>query len=674
MPSRRSLGTLTIDMVANIAGWKEGMTAAERQAEKTRKQIEREQERLAKSIAETFAAAAAATATTLASLSAIVVKTSADILNLADQADRVSMPIEQFSGYAAAAKDADIGVDGFSRGLERLNNAVSKAQSGNASARGIFESLGIDPDSIRDTEDGMRKVSEALNSFADDANKSALAQELFGRNAAGMMRFLNQGTAAIDEQVEAHRALGNVIDENARTRLAQYDAATKQLRGTLDGMSKQITVATVPAFTAITEAITDLTSEKGSDFQQFFEGVEVILAGVVKVALGAASVITMLGKSIAAVVAIATNPRSARTIFEQWKKDISDTALSFGDAMDKIDKRYKESPLSKPSEREESNRPSINRSPTGNDTAQTTAKTTDALAQLRSQVTSMTDALERGQGAQARYEQTVRKLGEAMEEAIAKGGNAEEARRLFQTGVEAANQTLEDELAKLDQARQKDLEAIASRYEGAIKGMTQAELEFQRVLEDAQTLLSNNIINFEEYMRIMDEAGAKLDESNAKHEKNNEFLEEMAKQGARNIQDAMAQFLFDPFQGGLKGMVQGFADALRQMAAQAAAQDIFKRLMGGIGGMGGIGESIAGFFGGGRASGGSIESGKAYLVGERGPELIFSNSKGFVANAEQTRGMLSGGTTQVFNVTTPDPDAFRASQRQIMRQAKQAMA
>lgn len=48
-----------------------------------------------------------------------------------------------------------------------------------------------------------------------------------------------------------------------------------------------------------------------------------------------------------------------------------------------------------------------------------------------------------------------------------------------------------------------------------------------------------------------------------------------ADQAARNMQDAFADFLFDPFDKGLKGMLKGFIDVVRRMIAEQAAAKIF---------------------------------------------------------------------------------------------------
>lgn len=48
---------------------------------------------------------------------------------------------------------------------------------------------------------------------------------------------------------------------------------------------------------------------------------------------------------------------------------------------------------------------------------------------------------------------------------------------------------------------------------------------------------------------------------------------------------------------------------------------------------------------GGRAIGGPTRAGKPYLVGERGPELLFEDRSHYVATAAQTRTLMSGGAS-----------------------------
>src|SRR5690606_19527794 len=59
-----------------------------------------------------------------------------------------------------------------------------------------------------------------------------------------------------------------------------------------------------------------------------------------------------------------------------------------------------------------------------------------------------------------------------------------------------------------------------------------------------------------------------------------EEMSQYAVGAARSIQSTFADFLFDPFDQGLAGMVRGFASAIRRMIAEAAAARTLGWLLG----------------------------------------------------------------------------------------------
>ncbi|HHA2904296.1 TPA: hypothetical protein ACOD92_000550 [Stenotrophomonas maltophilia] len=123
-------------------------------------------------------------------------------------------------------------------------------------------------------------------------------------------------------------------------------------------------------------------------------------------------------------------------------------------------------------------------------------------------------------------------------------------------------------------------------------------------------------------------------------------------QAVRNMQDAFADFLFDPFKDGLGGMVDGFAKTLQKMAAQAAASQIFKMIGNwassysgpGAGWINAIGGAVGGSSGG-RAGGGPVAGGSMYRVGEGGrPELFDQGGKTYLipGDAGSVRPITAG--------------------------------
>jgi hypothetical protein len=94
-------------------------------------------------------------------------------------------------------------------------------------------------------------------------------------------------------------------------------------------------------------------------------------------------------------------------------------------------------------------------------------------------------------------------------------------------------------------------------------------------------------------------------------------------------------------------MAKGFIDVIRRMLAEAASAKIFETLFGGTGKSGGNGagwlSTLIGAFGGGKAKGGPLESGKWYVAGEHGPEPIWGGGSG--AYAMGYGGGGGGGVT-----------------------------
>ena len=107
-----------------------------------------------------------------------------------------------------------------------------------------------------------------------------------------------------------------------------------------------------------------------------------------------------------------------------------------------------------------------------------------------------------------------------------------------------------------------------------------------------------------------------------------------AEQAARNMQDSFAQFLFDPFDQGLKGMLAGFVDTIRRMIAEAAAAQILQAFFswGASTFSGGVGDFFGSMSKGlaGRAGGGPVMAGMPYKVGERGAETFVPSTSGTI--------------------------------------------
>jgi len=196
------------------------------------------------------------------------------------------------------------------------------------------------------------------------------------------------------------------------------------------------------------------------------------------------------------------------------------------------------------------------------------------------------------------------------------------------------------------------LEESAALTEGLV---TPVENLFD-TLERYDMLLDRNLITQETWSRAVSKA---FEEASDSAEGSMDEMSTFADQAARNMQDSFAEFLFDPFKGGVDGMVEGFVTALRRMAAEQAAANLFEKF-----GLNNFVGNVLGSVGLGGpkklASGGSLGGGQLAMVGEQGPELFVPRSAGTVV----PNNALGGFTVNV-NVSGNDLPAAKQSASQV---------
>jgi len=198
---------------------------------------------------------------------------------------------------------------------------------------------------------------------------------------------------------------------------------------------------------------------------------------------------------------------------------------------------------------------------------------------------------------------------------------------------------------KMAETEKKWAQQSADAYQKVIEKQAAFTAEYRKMkdeLEDPE-LFENSFEATD--VKIADSVKNILDQLNAA----DEMMAEFAKAAAQNIQSAFADFLFDPFENGLRGMLAGFLNVVRRMVAEVAASAILNSVFGGYRGKGGVLGAFADALTG-KAMSGPVSANTPYIVGERGPELFVpGTSGGIVPNNKLGMG---GGVTvaPVYNI------------------------
>ena len=147
-------------------------------------------------------------------------------------------------------------------------------------------------------------------------------------------------------------------------------------------------------------------------------------------------------------------------------------------------------------------------------------------------------------------------------------------------------------------------------------------------------------------------------------------IAESINNGITKMSDGLARaFVFgeklsDTFKNMARSLLVNVLSALIEIVARKGVELAIEKLitnekrkqaaLSGVSGGGSIFNSIGSFFG--RASGGSVQKGQPYMVGEQGAELFVPNQSGQIQ--QSARGGNGGATTVNFNINTVDASGF----------------
>lgn len=682
-----AFGRLSVVLDANIAHFQSDLGRAARLAEQQSRAMQRSFQNAAKNIGAALGGAFA-----IRNIEQFV-KTSVDgMLQLGIAAKQVGMPIEQFTALSAVAKRADVDVQGFTASMLAADRALAQAQSGKGTQAAAFKALGIDPRAIKDNNDLILKAADALSKYRDGTGKAAVEMAIFGKTGTQLNAFLDQGSRAIQEQAQHMRDLGVAFGTDAKAQLDAYDNAQKEFSDTIQGLRNRIALALLPSLQSATEYFGGMVKSMDSDAVSGFTAVINTLARATIVIGGA---LETAGRYIGAFVAAqvtgyktlwdaARNPTQALSILKGGARDIGGIIANFGnDEAEAWRKRIQQI------------------TDFGDAAAAAVRKSTgiltgdDVPAWMKAGLPTGDNRPELKFNPNAGAAVAAKKIEDftkALRDQVLQLTLSAKEFELYQLGARGASDadlkyasSLIDVRDKLtaQAAAQKVLTDFVAQHQAEIQGVTDAELQFRETMDTATNALNAHLVTWEQFSRI---AGKAVEDLNGHVKDTMDQMSEFAKEAARNMQNAFADFLFDPFKGGVKGMLADFADMLRKMAAQALAARIFdsigawgKANQGG-GGWEGALASFASAFGGGKAGGGPVAAGGLYRVNENGPELLTVAGKDFLMMGNHggtitPRGKFGGG--QVINVNVQPTSTQRTAAQiahAVAREQQRALA
>ena len=182
--------------------------------------------------------------------------------DIAAESQKAELDVETYQSWQYAAQLIDTSVETIISAQDKL---LKKMTSDSTDTAETFNRLGVatrdETGALRDQNDVFWDVIDALGESTDahgdlltEAEKDAVAQELFGKSYRELLPLINSGSDAWDEAAEEGRKFATVSEENV-AKLTALDDAQVRLNARWEKTKNTLAASVAPAFTEATDKI-----------------------------------------------------------------------------------------------------------------------------------------------------------------------------------------------------------------------------------------------------------------------------------------------------------------------------------------------------------------------------------------------------------------------------------
>ena len=559
---------------------------------------------------------------------------------LKDMSEKTGASVEKLSAIAGVAKITGQSIDLVEAGMTRLAKSLSGADDEAKGAGHALAELGLSAAKLRtmDTASSYKEIADKLAEYRDGMGKTALVQDIFGKSGAQQIPILK----ALAENGDLVAKSTTEQADQAR----EYIQTLNRLTAAKDALYKVISVQLLPVVSDFVKVLLDAKNETGGvqqavknlaadgSIKSWAEGGAMAIAHVLDmfqlikaVAIEVATPIERIGRNIYTVGALAGIAVSGS--LDEKKQAFAALQAENEKYYAGLDARLAKNrePVSLYSDRlkemlgtsaqearnraaREAAKPSldgyVSRLPKAAGAAASQASPFDTYVQAldrliermhESEFAAMHLRLEQLADAEAidktsaRYTEAADKI-EQYHRAIDKqqlDQYSESVRRMsqeyqFQTSIMTKTVDEQNRLSIAYQNAQQ-VEEIIFRAQQAHRPLS---LAAQEELRKASSEATDSMIRDYEARRAADEDwinGAVRAYDNYMEKSRNvaKTTEDLFTNAYQSIEGAMADFLFNPWEKGCKGMLQSFGTIVQKMIAQAVAADLANKLIGAVG-------------------------------------------------------------------------------------------
>lgn len=632
------VGSLLIDMAADVARLRADMTKATSVVDSAVSKMQSAVDGLKKGIAG-LAAGLTVAAFTMA------IKHQLELADaMAKTAERTGLQLKEVAGLQLAYSMAGISSD-------KLETSIGKMAKNMAEGSKAFGAMGVQLEnsdgSLRSTRDVLGDVADKFASYRDGAEKTALAQELFGKSGTEMISVLNGGAEALAESDAQAKKLGLTLDEEATAKAVQFNDTLSLLQAGGEGFTRQIAGRLAPTLASLAgEMLNNVHQSESLD--TISSALSTTLKGLYSAGAIGAQIFANLGRAVgagaAAIMAVLRGDFSAA---KDIMADVSTVnAANWKAQLDSLGRLWDGTGAKAAQAMATTAAAAKTAAPIVSKVGDAAKKVKDEFADLMAELTAKDAGVDKdyvkklailqegylsGRAGIDEYRTAVESLTNAQQFA------KDAAKKLIDVDKDRTKQIEDYEKSTKDQAKTAADMLDQIKFETAALKMTNSERAKAIALRDLERQgVEKGTQAYEDYAQAILSA---LDEKTvveASIEAQNKIREEWQK-----TTDQMGQSLADSLMQGGKSIAEYLKGLFRNLVLRPIIQPIATGIAGMLGGML-PGFAMAGQAGGGGLLGLASNASSAYNLATGGfGSMLFGNS---IAYGAMVPGLSMGGT------------------------------
>ncbi|HDS3534223.1 TPA: phage tail tape measure protein [Klebsiella quasipneumoniae subsp. similipneumoniae] len=286
----KSLGTLTIDLIARTGGFVQGMDKAERSSQKWRDNVKKDATAVGASLAAVGTAAAAAAIGVGAAGISLVKNTSEQITATDRWAKSLKMSTQDLLSWQFAADKAGLTGDNIADIFKDINDKVGDAvlnKSGEAAQ--ALDTLGLSAEKLaqQSPDKQLMAISEALQKIPSQAGKTNILESL-GNDLSKMLPLFDNNNEKLKQFIQLSKDFGVAPPQEDIDNLVKVNQFFQDIESSAQGLKIEI---------ASGLAKVDLSPIQDGldDMRQVFTD-PAVLSGLAKLVGGMAELVGWMGK------------------------------------------------------------------------------------------------------------------------------------------------------------------------------------------------------------------------------------------------------------------------------------------------------------------------------------------------------------------------------------------